>query len=143
MMAPVWALSSLPLVGQEDQGINSMYFHNYLCCKTPEALEILWVRGLALLATGKWECPALQNWMLGPYVPPQPSRCSPGLQTEATSPLQQPLLRDSGLTVSHDPLSSAHTTLLPKGSLLHGQRQISMASLADSYLFAMNGACSS
>lgn len=108
VMAPVWALSSLSLVRLEDQRTNPMYSHSYLCFKTPEALEILWVRGPALLATGKWECPATQNWMPGPYVPPQPFRCSPGLQTEATSPLQQPLLRDSGLAVSNDPLPTLH-----------------------------------
>lgn len=140
VLTPVWALSSLSLIGWEDQGTNPMYPHNYLCFKTPEALEILWVRGPALLATGKWECPATQNWMPGPYVPPQPSRCSSGLQTEATSLLQQPLLKAA---VSHGPLPSAHTTLLPKGGLFHGQKQTSKASLADTYLFAMNGACNS
>lgn len=40
----------------------------------------------------------------------------------STSLLQQPLLRDSSLTVSNDPLPSVHTTLLLKGSLLHGQQ---------------------
>ena len=71
----------------------------------------------------------MQHWLPGSYVPPQPPTCFLGFQTEATSPSRLPLLRDGDRT---PPCAcSPHTPPLPMEDL----------PFADTYLFAMNGAC--